>query len=150
MSGNAGRAELLQLQSLLGLFSRSRVRDGQKIRRSEMNKTVQPTIETENNDCDPLEDWEILTEVVLALVSRPEAVHIEQRPRADAMCFVVHVASEDLGKVIGKNGETVSVLRKLFGRIAATRGEKVFIEIHEPSRASRPSRPTSFRRNAAA
>jgi len=98
----------------------------------------------ETGECDPLEDWEILTEVILGLVSRPAAVRVEQQARPEGMCFIIHVAPEDLGKVIGKSGETVSILRKLFGRIAASRGRKIFIEIHEPARTS------GCRRNVAA
>jgi predicted RNA-binding protein YlqC (UPF0109 family) len=114
-----------------------------------MSETAQPTTESGATDCDPMEDWEILTEVLLALVSRPAAVRVEQRTLPDATCFVIHTAPEDLGKVIGKNGETVTLIRKLFGRIAAARGRKVFIEVNEPARLRR-ARPVGSRRNAAA
>ena len=99
---------------------------------------------------DPLEDWEILTEVLMALVSHPSRVKVSQRTEADSSYFTIRVAEEDLGKVIGKNGETVSVLRKLFGRIAAARGKKTFIQIEEPAKIGKSARNPSCGRNAAA
>lgn len=101
-------------------------------------------------DCEPLEDWEILLEVVLALVSKPDQVRVEEKELPDSTYFIIGVAPEDLGKIIGKNGETVSVLRKLFGRIAAGRGRKTFIQILEPGKINKRHRNTSYRRNAAA
>ncbi len=105
---------------------------------------------SKSEDCEPLEDWEILTEVLMALVSRPEEVRIEERSTEESTYFVIHVAPQDLGKVIGKRGETVSVLRNLFGRIAAGRGRKTYIQIAEPGKISKTARTTSCGRNAAA
>lgn len=103
-------------------------------------------------DHSPMEEWEILTEIVIALVAKPEAVFVEEKHEADSSHFLVHVADEDLGKVIGKHGETVSTIRKLFGRISASRGRKTFIHISEPNRQSFPNpfKRTAPRRNAAA
>lgn len=100
----------------------------------------------------PLEDWELLIEVVLALVSRPDCVSIEEQIEGDTSHFSVFVATEDLGKVIGRNGETVTSLRKLFGRIAAGRGRKTFIYIAEPGKSVRRARTAtqSIRRSAVA
>ncbi len=105
---------------------------------------------TDANDCGPLEDWEVLTEVLLKLVTKPDQVHVNERCGTDATHLTIHVADEDRGKVIGKNGETVSLLRKLFGRIAASRGRKVFIEVYEPAKINAPTRAAGYRRNAAA
>lgn len=104
----------------------------------------------EQDDWDPLPDWEILQEVVLALVSKPDQVRVQEKITRDSTYFVISVAQEDLGKVIGKNGETVSVLRKLFGRIAAGRGRKTFIQISEPAKIGKQTRNPGCGRNAAA
>jgi len=99
---------------------------------------------------EPMEDWEILTEVLLALVSRPDQVRVDERSTPEESHFVIHVAKEDLGRIIGKKGETVAVLRNLFGRIAASRGRKTYIQIEEPARIGTPARVASYRRNVAA
>jgi hypothetical protein len=105
------------------------------------------------NDCSPMDDVEILIEIVIALVTRPEAVFVDEKHDNESSYFLVHVADEDLGKVIGKNGETVSTIRKLLGRISAGRGRKTFIRINERNR--RPferdlHQRVAPRRNAAA
>lgn len=87
-----------------------------------------------STDHEPLEEWELMTEVLLALVTKPEHVRIEERKEEDASYFSIHVAPEDLGLVIGKNGETISLVRRLFGRIAALRGHKIYVHLQEPNR----------------
>jgi predicted RNA-binding protein YlqC (UPF0109 family) len=101
---------------------------------------------------EPLEDWELLLEVVLALVTQPKQVRVEEQIEGATSHFLVYVAAEDLGKVIGRNGETVTSMRKLFGRIAAGRGRKTFIYIAEPGKMMRrPGANTqSIRRSAVA
>lgn len=87
-----------------------------------------------------LPDSEILTEVVMALVRNPDKVNVEYERDGDMSKYMIYVAPEDIGKVIGKSGETVSLLRKLFGRIAAARHERIAIDVYDPSKAN-PGRP---------
>ena len=116
-----------------------------------MNEAApQPTAEIDDYACDPLEEWEILSEVVMALVSQPTKTSVTQRVVGTETHLSIRVAPEDLGKIIGKNGETASILRKLFGRIAATRGRKTFIHIEEPARIGKTTRTSGYRRNVAA
>jgi hypothetical protein len=100
-------------------------------------------------DSEPLGEWELLTEIVLALVDRPEKVFVEEREEAGDLHFRIHVAPEDLGKVIGRNGETASTIRKLIGRVSAGRRRKAFIQIVQPGWQPTPRTP-SDRRNVAA
>jgi predicted RNA-binding protein YlqC (UPF0109 family) len=88
----------------------------------------------EVEDLEPLEDGEALREIVMKLVRHPAAVKIDERNERDTTFFTIHVHLEDLGSVIGKNGETISLIRKLFGRIAAKQGRKANIHLHEPNR----------------
>lgn len=97
-------------------------------------------------DVKPAEDWEVLTEVVLKLVEQHDQVRIEERIEELTTHFTVHVAPEDVGKVIGREGETITVIRRLFGRIAAVGGRRTFIHVAEPGRDTAPA----YRRNAAA
>lgn len=102
-------------------------------------------------DSEPMEAWEILTEIVMALVSRPEKVTVHQRETDDTFHFLITTAPEDIGKVIGKSGETVSILRKLFGRINASRSKKVIIDVFDPNKKrDQEPRSVGYRRIVAA
>ena len=46
--------------------------------------------------------------------------------------ITVKVAEEDMGKVIGKNGQTVSALRTLLSVISAREGKKYFLKVVDP------------------
>ncbi len=103
-----------------------------------------------NDSSSPLEDWELLTEIVVALVKHPDSVRVEEETEADATRYVIYVDPEDIGKVIGKSGETVSLLRKLFGRIAASRHQKVAIDVFDPSKSTPGSKRDLIYRGRAA
>lgn len=76
---------------------------------------------------------ELLRELVKALVDAPAEVRVERagmESQSDAVLWI-HVAPEDKGKVIGKQGATITAIRTLFGRIAASMsaGGRVVIEV---------------------
>ena len=50
---------------------------------------------------------------IYSIVDRPEQVKLSVVPGADATQFILHVASSDLGKVLGKKGRTMRSLRTL-------------------------------------
>jgi hypothetical protein len=78
----------------------------------------------------PLAPEILLRELVKALVDEPSAVRVEiAQADGGAAMYMVHTAAQDRGKVIGKQGVTITSLRTLFGRIAAVAGSRVFIEL---------------------
>ena len=81
---------------------------------------------------DPMEERELLTELVRALVDYPRSVQVHEAKEGEDSRMVIHVHPEDRGKVIGKRGTTVQALRTLFGRMAAVEGRKIFIRVDEP------------------
>jgi len=85
---------------------------------------------------DPMEERELLAEMVRALVDRPREVRIAERREGEDSHMRIFVAPHDRGKVIGKRGTTVQALRTLFGRIAAVEGRKIWIHIDEPERSA--------------
>ena len=74
---------------------------------------------------------ELLLTIAKGLVENPDAVAVEQdEPSEDGtIVFHLHVAEEDMGRVIGKQGRIAKAIRTIM-RAAATRQElKVAVEI---------------------
>lgn len=51
--------------------------------------------------------------VVRALVDQPDDVNVETVPGERATIIQVRCAKDDIGKIIGKNGKTISAIRAL-------------------------------------
>lgn len=74
---------------------------------------------------------ELLLTIARGLVEDPEAVTVEQDEPAEdgTIVFHLHVAPDDMGRVIGKQGRIAKAVRTLM-RAAATRQDvKVAVEI---------------------
>jgi hypothetical protein len=74
---------------------------------------------------------ELLAYLARELVDDPEAVRVETEERDGALVLVLHVAQEDLGKVIGRGGRIVRALRTIMRATAVREGQRVLVEIAE-------------------
>jgi len=74
---------------------------------------------------------ELLAELARRLVDEPDAVRVEQAEEDGALVLRLHVAPDDVGKVIGRGGRIARALRTVV-RAAATRSDRrVLVEIAE-------------------
>ena len=72
---------------------------------------------------------EIVEVIAKALVDHPEAVEVTEKEEERQTLLELHVAEDDMGKVIGKQGRIAKAIRTLV-KAAATREEKkVTVEI---------------------
>ncbi len=71
----------------------------------------------------------MLEYVAKGLVTRPEAVRVVRSERDGAVLLELHVAEEDLGKVIGKGGRIARALRTIVRASGAKTGERRLLEI---------------------
>ena len=70
--------------------------------------------------------------LVRSLVDDPDAVRVEEIDDGDATVLEVHVAGDDLGRVIGREGRVANALRTITKAAAtATDGGRVMVEIVE-------------------
>ena len=69
---------------------------------------------------------ELLEWIARRLVDEPEAVRVETEEREDAIIFHLHVAPDDIGKVIGKQGRIARALRSIV-RAAGARAEERYL-----------------------
>lgn len=65
------------------------------------------------------------------LVDKPESIKIKEEKRNDTHIIVLSVDKADVGKVIGRNGQTAKALRALVNAAATRMGDKVLLEIRE-------------------
>ncbi|HSG86513.1 MAG TPA: KH domain-containing protein [Candidatus Limnocylindrales bacterium] len=67
--------------------------------------------------------------VARSLVDDPAAVEVEVIEEDGQTILELHVAEDDMGKVIGRNGSVAKALRTLLKVSAARDGESVQLEI---------------------
>jgi len=72
---------------------------------------------------------ELVEYVARSLVDDPEAVTVTQVEDEEGTVIELHVAEDDMGKVIGRNGSVAKALRTLLKVTAAREGEPVSLEI---------------------
>lgn len=77
--------------------------------------------------------------VVSGLVKHPDAVSVTPVDRAGATLYELRMNPEDVGKVIGRTGMTISAIRSLLQVGAAKKGQRCAVEIVEdrPRRGER-------------
>jgi predicted RNA-binding protein YlqC (UPF0109 family) len=72
---------------------------------------------------------ELVEYVAKSLVDDPESVRVEVVRDESGTVIELHVAEDDMGKVIGRNGSVAKALRTLLKVTAARDGEPVSLEI---------------------
>jgi hypothetical protein len=103
------------------------------------------------------QDQEFVEYLVKALVDHPEDVKTERTVDEMGVLITLHLHPEDMGQVIGRQGQTAKSIRTLLRVVGAKRKSRVNLKIHEPegsthsmgpreprdSRDQRDSRPPS-------
>lgn len=70
--------------------------------------------------------------IVRRLVTKPDEVEIrEEKSNSGAILLTIDVASEDIGRVIGKRGSTINALRHVVKAASVKSGEKVDVDVEE-------------------
>jgi len=69
--------------------------------------------------------------VAKSLVGDVKSVKVEQSDKEGYIVMELSVNHDDLGKVIGKNGQTARAIRTLVNAAASKAGERIIFEIRE-------------------
>ena len=72
---------------------------------------------------------ELLLYMAKNLVDDPEAVTVSEITDEDGTVLELHVASADMGKVIGRQGRIAKEIRTIVKTVAQRSGEKITVEI---------------------
>ena len=79
-----------------------------------------------------MEDTQFLEYVVKALVDNPNDVKIERTVDEMGVLITLKVSQEDLGQIIGRQGQTAKSLRTLLRVVGAKHHARVNLKIYEP------------------
>ncbi len=74
---------------------------------------------------------EFVETIVKALVDNPDAVQLREIEGERTTVFELRVGQGDLGKVIGKGGQTAKAIRTIMLAISAKKGKRAVLEILE-------------------
>ncbi|MBO8167795.1 MAG: KH domain-containing protein [Thermoanaerobacteraceae bacterium] len=72
---------------------------------------------------------ELVELLAKALVDNPDAVQVNEIEGEKSVIIELRVASEDMGKVIGKQGRIARAIRTVAKAAAAKEGKRVVVEI---------------------
>jgi uncharacterized protein len=72
---------------------------------------------------------DLLAFLARRLVDDPDAVRVEEEEREDAIVLRLHVAKEDVGKVIGRQGRIARALRAIVRAGGARQRRRLILEI---------------------
>lgn len=72
---------------------------------------------------------ELLEFIAKSMVSDPDAVTVEEKATENAVVLSLHVASGDMGKVIGRQGRIAKAIRTVVKAAASNENKKVTVDI---------------------
>jgi uncharacterized protein len=72
---------------------------------------------------------DLLEDLARRLVDEPDAVRVEREERDDVVVLRLHVAKDDVGKVIGRQGRIARALRQVVRAAAGRQRKRVVLEI---------------------
>lgn len=85
------------------------------------------------------EDQQFLETVVKSLVDHPEAVKINRTVDEMGVLLTLDVHAEDMGKIIGRSGNTAKAIRTLLRVVGMKHDARVNLKINEPEGGKGPS-----------
>jgi hypothetical protein len=75
---------------------------------------------------------ELVEFIARSLVDDPTQVRVSQYRRGSQVILSLHVAKEDMGRIIGRSGKVAAAMRTLLRVAAAQEGKRATLDILEP------------------
>ena len=85
-----------------------------------------------------MNDKEFLETIVKALVEKPEDVVVERTIDERGVLLTLKVNPAEMGKIIGKQGQTARSLRTLLRIMGNKNNSYVNLKVYEPEKEGRP------------
>jgi hypothetical protein len=78
---------------------------------------------------------DILLNIVTAIVDNPDKIDIKEEEIEGVTNFVITVAPEDMGKIIGKGGKVIRAIRNVMKIPAIKQEKRIYITLAEVEQA---------------
>jgi predicted RNA-binding protein YlqC (UPF0109 family) len=88
-------------------------------------------------------DQQFLEYVIKALVDNPQDVKINRTVDEMGVLMTLEVGAADMGKVIGRSGNTAKAIRTLLRVVGMKNNSRVNLKINEPEGGMKPSEKAS-------
>lgn len=75
---------------------------------------------------------ELIEYIACSLVDDPTQVEVVTLKRRGTLNYKLHVAQEDMGRVIGRSGRVANAMRQLINVAAAREGRQVILDVEDP------------------
>lgn len=85
-----------------------------------------------------VKDQEFIEYVARAIVDHPDDVSVERTVDEMGVLLTLKINPEDMGYVIGRNGQNARALRTLLRIVGARNNARVNLKIYEPEGSRRP------------
>ena len=72
---------------------------------------------------------ELIIYLAQSLVDEPDAVEVSETETEEAIFYELHVAADDMGRVIGKHGKIAKAIRSIVKSASYKMPKKVVVEI---------------------
>lgn len=86
---------------------------------------------------DTYEDKQFLENLVKALVDHPDSVNINRTVDEMGVLLTLDVHADDMGKIIGRSGNTAKAIRTLLRVVGMKNDARVNLKINEPEGGQR-------------
>ncbi|HEY7495912.1 MAG TPA: KH domain-containing protein [Candidatus Tectomicrobia bacterium] len=74
---------------------------------------------------------ELIEQIAKAIVEKPEEVQVRGIEGENAIVIELRVAKDDIGKVIGKKGKTITAMRTILNASRAQKSKRQVLEVVE-------------------
>jgi predicted RNA-binding protein YlqC (UPF0109 family) len=88
-------------------------------------------------------DVKFLDFVIKALVEKPEDVKIVRTVDEMGVLMTLDVNKDDMGKIIGREGNTAKAIRTLLRVVGMKNNARVNLKINEPAGAAKDMKPSA-------
>ena len=103
--------------------------------------TLQNSITTDVTAmADKFHDQEFVEYIIRGIVNHPDDVRTERIVDERGVLITLHINQEDMGYVIGRQGQTARAVRTLLKIVGAKENARVNLKIYEPEGSRRPRR----------
>jgi len=84
---------------------------------------------------------DILLNIISAIVDNPDKIEIKEEEVEGVTNFIITVAPEDMGKIIGKQGKVIRAIRNIMKIPAIKSDKRIFISLTEVPQVEAPEIP---------